>query len=120
MIVPNVKRPTRVRFETNTYSVPARYAYLNVELKVYVDRIEVVADNRVIASHQRFYRRYQQILDVNHYLKVLRYKLGSLCHARLWQENKLPKYSDLAGTDNSRGTKNKRIHRRSNPPARPF
>ena len=80
----------RVRFETNLYSVPYLHAGSKVELKVYVDRIDVVADGRVVATHMRSYGRYGQFIELDHYLEVLARKPGGLNHFRGWQNHRLP------------------------------
>ena len=46
-----------VRFDTNRYSVPRRWAFETVTIKAYVDRIEVVSGTGVIARHARSYAR---------------------------------------------------------------
>ena len=80
----------RVRFDTNWYSVPCSYSYQTAEIKAYVDRVEVVCQGKVIASHARCYGRSQQILELSHYLEVLLHKPGGLQHSRPWQQSNLP------------------------------
>jgi len=41
---------SRVRFETNTYSVPQSYARQQLVLKAYVDKIEVWVGKELIAT----------------------------------------------------------------------
>ncbi|HEU0196757.1 MAG TPA: IS21 family transposase [Nevskiaceae bacterium] len=71
-----------VHFDRNRYSVPATYAHRPVSLRVYADRIVVVADGAVIAEHSRvFDRRHdggRTIYDWHHYLSVLQRKPGAL------------------------------------------
>lgn len=87
---------SRVRFDKNIYSVPYLYADRSIELKVYVDRIEAVADGRVIATHPRSYGRGEKCIKIEHYLEVLRRKPGGLIHFQGWQKHQLPKcYEDL-------------------------
>lgn len=47
----------RIRLDTNTYSVPARYAGARLTMKIYPDRICVYADENLIARHTRCYDR---------------------------------------------------------------
>lgn len=90
---------SRIHFENNAYSVPYTYAHRSVELKVFVDKLEVVSGDKVIASHRRSYGRYGQFLDLNHYLEVLQRKPGALRHFRGWQDSDLPKlYQRLLDT----------------------
>src|SRR5262249_10171385 len=44
-------------------SVPRRWAFRAVTVKGYVDRVAVVADGQVIATHVRCYGRRQKVLD---------------------------------------------------------
>ncbi|MGI6083063.1 MAG: Mu transposase domain-containing protein [Limnochordia bacterium] len=86
----------RVRFDTNLYSVPYLYADCRIESKVYVDRIEAVADGRVIAMHPRSHGRHGQFIELDHYLEVLFRKPGGLTRFRGWQNHRLPScYEDL-------------------------
>src|SRR5690554_5880765 len=94
-----VDSSSRVRFETNAYSVPWQYVHRNVELKAYVDRVAVVADGRVIAEHPRSYGRHGQFLQLDHYLEILRRKPGALKHFRGWRASDLPeRYERLLRT----------------------
>jgi transposase len=95
-VIAHVDNCARVRFDTNLYSVPYLYAGRRVELKVYVDRIEAMADGRVIATHPRSYGRHGQFTELDHYLEVLFRKPGGLTHFRGWQNHRLPScYEDL-------------------------
>ena len=83
-----------VAFDRNRYSVPRRWAFATVTVKGYVDRIEVVADGRVIARHERCYGSTQQILDPLHYLAVLGRKPACLDHACVFRNWQLPPVFD--------------------------
>src|SRR5690606_37196304 len=95
-VVAHVDNCARVRFETNLYSVPYLYAGRRIELKVYVDCIEAVADGRVVATHPRSYDRHGHVIELDHYLEVLFRKPGGLTHFRGWQNHRHPScYEDL-------------------------
>jgi transposase len=79
-----------VTFDDNRYSVPRRWAFMDVTVKAYVDHIEVIADAQVIASHQRSYAQGSQILDPRHYLATLSRKPACLDHAPVFRDWKLP------------------------------
>jgi transposase len=79
----------QVVFETNRYSVPADRARRQLTLKAYPFHIEVLADNEVIAGHERCYERKQDILNPLHYLPLLAERPGAFEHAaplRQWRE----------------------------------
>jgi transposase len=101
-----VDSSSRIRFETNAYSVPWQYVHRTVEVKAFVDRVAVVADGRVIAEHRRSYGRHGQFLKLDHYLEILRRKPGALKHFRGWRANELPeRYERLLRTMLDQGRK---------------
>jgi hypothetical protein len=51
-------------------------------LRAYVDRVEITDGARVLATHLRCHGREQDILDVFHYLPLLKERPGALDHAR--------------------------------------
>jgi transposase len=66
---------------TNAYSAPLK-AGTQVQAKIYASTVELWHDGRCVASHQRCYRRQQQVLDLEHYLDVLYRKPGALAGSR--------------------------------------
>lgn len=65
------------------YSVPASFANRPVSLRVYPNRIVVVAEGRIVCEHQRVIdrshsRQEQTIYDWRHYLAVIHRKPGTL------------------------------------------
>jgi len=72
-----------VRHGTNRYSVPRRWAFETVTLKIYVDKIRVIASDTVIATHERCYDRHCQILDPVHYLAILGRRPAGLDHSNV-------------------------------------
>lgn len=79
-----------VRFDTNSYSVPRRWAFRAVSVKGYIDRVEVVADGQVVAAHPRSYGHAERILDPLHFLVVLEKKPAALDHAPVYRDWRLP------------------------------
>lgn len=83
-----VEHPKRVsptcliHFERNRYSVPASFANRPVSLRVYAERLVVVAEGQVIAEHPRLIQRQhatgRTVYDWRHYLAVLQRKPGAL------------------------------------------
>ena len=70
--------------EHNRYSVPASFANRPVSLRVYAERLVVVAEAQVIAIHERVFSRERKagsgktIYDWRHYLSVVQRKPGAL------------------------------------------
>lgn len=79
-----------VRFDTNRYSVPRRWAFTTVTVKAYVDRIDVVSADCVIASHRRSYARDEWIVEPCHYLAILGRRPAALDHSFVFDNWTLP------------------------------
>ena len=81
MVTSRVSSTSLVRYRTNDYSVPTRYGHQEVLLKAYVDRIEVIWQGHVIASHVRSYEHEDFIANPLHYLALLEHKPRALDQA---------------------------------------
>ena len=92
---------SQVTFETNRYSVPVDKARKHLTLRAYPFTIELLADNQVIATHERCYGREQDILDPLHYLPLVAERPGAFEHAqplREWRQHWPPAYETLLTT----------------------
>ena len=72
-----------ITHEHNRYSVPASFANRPVSLRVYPDRLVVVAEAQVVAVHERVFTRDHSaqgktVYDWRHYLSVVQRKPGAL------------------------------------------
>ena len=79
-----------VAFDSNRYSVPRRHAFEMVTVKGYVDRVVIVAQGQVVASHARTLAKQTMVLDPIHFLAALDRKPGALDHAPVFRDWKLP------------------------------
>jgi transposase len=79
-----------VRFDTNRYSVPRRWAFETVTVKAYVDRVDVVSDAGGIARHPRSYARGEWIVEPRHYLAILGRRPAALDHSFVFDRWELP------------------------------
>ena len=84
-----------VRFDTNSYSVPTKYAYREITVVATVDEVRLVFDDRLVARHPRHWGREQYIFNPIHYLALLEKKPGGLDHARPLEDWDLPKCFDI-------------------------
>jgi hypothetical protein len=75
-----------VAFDTNRYSVPRPWAFREVTVKGYVDRVVVTAGGQVVATHARYYGHSQQVLDPVHYLATLERRPAALDHAPVYRD----------------------------------
>jgi hypothetical protein len=78
---PTVSTMGWVRVRTNSYSVP-QGAGTKVEAKLTAARLEIWHGGKCIAEHERSYGRYQEILDLEHYLEVLEHKPGAFAGSK--------------------------------------
>jgi transposase len=72
-----------VNFERNRYSVPASFANRPVSLRIYPERIVVVAEGQILCEHTRIIERSHHqpgrtIYDWRHYLAAIQRKPGAL------------------------------------------
>ena len=72
-----------ISFERNRYSVPASFANRPVSLRVYPERLVVVAEGQILCEHERVIQRSHHlpphtIYDWRHYLAVIQRKPGAL------------------------------------------
>ena len=70
-----------VRYETNDYSVPVKYAHQRVLVKAFVWEVVIACGSEVIARHRRSYEREEMIFDPLHYLALLEQKTNALDQA---------------------------------------
>jgi hypothetical protein len=62
----------------NYYSVPARYASRRLPVRLSTTAVEVLDGSRVVARHERAAGKHAEMLVLDHYLEVLRFKPGAL------------------------------------------
>jgi transposase len=79
-----------VAFDGNRYSVPRRWAFRPVTVKGFIDRVDLVADGRVVASHARCYGKHERVLNPLHFLAILAEKPATLDHAPVYRDWALP------------------------------
>jgi transposase len=79
-----------VAFDGNRYSVPRSFAFGLVTVKGFVDRVAIVSAGQVVATHGRSLEKSKMILDPLHFLATLGQKPGSLDHAPVFRDWKLP------------------------------
>lgn len=79
-----------VRFDTNSYSVPTKYAHRTLTVVGTVDEVRVVFEDRLVARHPRCWGREQYHFDPVHYLALLERKPGGFDFARPLADWALP------------------------------
>lgn len=79
-----------VRFDTNSYSVPTKYAHRMVKVVATVSEVKIVYEDRLVARHPRGWGREQTRFDPIHYLALLERKPGGFDFARPLEKWELP------------------------------
>ena len=114
LLTARVDGRARICVRQNYYSVPARYAGRRVAVRLSARTVEALDGPHVIATHERCAGKYAEVLVLDHYLDVLKYKPGGLpgatalaqaravgaftaSHQRYWDAARC-KLGDAAGT----------------------
>jgi hypothetical protein len=83
-------RMSLVRFDSNDYSVPVRFAHHDVLVKGYPEKVLLCRCDTVIAEHERLWNKEDIQFDPIHCLELLERKPGALDYARPMEEWELP------------------------------
>lgn len=86
-----------VPLDTNRYSVPGHVGEA-VRVRAFAFRVEILAGDEVIASHQRCFGQEQDVIEPLHYLTALVQRPGAFEHAvpmRRWRAKWPPVYETL-------------------------
>jgi transposase len=79
-----------VRFDTNDYSVPVKYAHRKLIVVATVEEVRLVYEDRLVARHQRCWDRERTFFEPIHYLALLERKPGGFDYARPLENWQLP------------------------------
>jgi len=79
-----------IRFDTNSYSVPVKYAHRHITVVASVDEVRLVFQGQLVARHARHWGREQYVFDPVHYLALLERKPGGFDHAKPLENWDLP------------------------------
>lgn len=77
LLEPRVDDKSRIQIKRNFYSVPASLVGKKVHVRLTPMGVEASFRDKLIATHERSYKRHQQILLLDHYLDVLVEKPGA-------------------------------------------
>ena len=79
-----------VCFDKVGYSVPRQMAFKAVTVKGFINHVEVIHNEKLVASHVRSYAIGSEILDPRHYLITLTRRPGALDHSNVYRDWQLP------------------------------
>ena len=102
-----VRSTCLVQYDSNRYSVPARYAGCHISLRAYANRIVLVGNQKIIAEHKRHFTKNISYFEPWHYVPLLAHKPGALRNGAPFVEWQLPaamnkikaRYMDTKGGD---------------------
>ena len=79
-----------VRFDTNDYSVPVKFAHRKLIVVATVEEVRLVYEDRMVAKHARCWDREKIFFEPIHYLALLERKPGGFDYARPLENWQLP------------------------------
>jgi transposase len=79
-----------VRYDRNHYSVDSKLAGKTATIRASAERIEVISNGKLVASHPRQFGRDNVVYDPWHYLSVLERKPGALRNGAPFKNWELP------------------------------
>lgn len=73
-----VDKLSTISYLQNRYSVPDYLVLKSVDVKIFIDKLEIFYNNNLVATHTRLYGNQEWSLDIMHYTKTLSRKPGAL------------------------------------------
>lgn len=73
-----VDKLSTISYLQNRYSVPDYLVLKAVDVKVFIDKLEIYYNNNLVASHTKLYGNQEWSIDILHYTKTLSRKPGAL------------------------------------------
>ena len=98
-VVARVSSTCLVTVKRNRYSVPCRWANRRISVRLYPVRLDLYADDTLIASHARLFDRDQVSYDWQHYIPLLERKPGALRNGAPFAEMPAPLLSSALSID---------------------
>lgn len=73
-----VDKLSTISYLQNRYSVPDYLVLKAVDVKVFIDKLEIFYNKKLVATHTRLYGNQEWNIDIMHYIKTLSRKPGAL------------------------------------------
>jgi transposase len=80
-----------VQYDTNHYSVPCQWAKQRISCRIYANKLVMVAEQQVIATHKRSFKKHAYWFEPWHYVTLLKKKPGALRNGAPFEYWDLPK-----------------------------
>ena len=78
LLLARVDKRARISVRQCYYSVPARYVARRLSVRLSARTVQVFDGAKCVATHERAFGRYVEVLALDHYLEVLKIKPGGL------------------------------------------
>lgn len=82
--VAQISKYSIIQFESNYYSIPDDYPGRTITLKIFPGTLEMIQEDKIIATHIRRFGREGYSLDISHYFRTLQKKPGALARAKVF------------------------------------
>ena len=73
-----VDKLSTITYLQNHYSVPDYLVLKTVDVKIFLDKLEIFYNNKLVATHKRLYGNQEWNIEIMHYVKTLSRKPGAL------------------------------------------
>lgn len=85
-----INKFAEVCFESNSYSVPTKFAHRHAVIEAYENRLRIVVDDEAVAEHPRSFGANERFLDPSHYVALLAHKHRAAESALVLSEGRIP------------------------------
>lgn len=86
----SVDSQSLVRFNTNDYSAPVKYAHRKLTVVATVEEVRLVYEDQLVARHPKCWQRERTLFEPIHYLALLERKPGGFDYTRPLENWQLP------------------------------
>ena len=73
-----VDKYATVCYRTNRYSVPDHLVGQFIDAKISSHQCQIYYNNKLLATHQRTYKKHHWVVEIEHYLRTFKQKAGAL------------------------------------------
>lgn len=85
-ITARVDKLSTISYLQNRYSVPDYLVLKPVDVKIFIDKLEIFYNNKLVATHSRLNGNQEWSIDIMHYRKTLSRKPGALVGSLAFQQ----------------------------------
>lgn len=85
-----INKFSEVRFESNSYSAPTRFAHRHAVIEIYENRVRIIVDDQAVAEHPRSFGTNERFLDPRHYVALLAHKHRAAESALVLSDGRIP------------------------------